>query len=315
MPGIIILIVVILVGAYFGIRKLESQRKEKENISQQTQEFLIAQQKEIESAKQEIEKLKSENKDTNQKINEKVNAVEQKINTRSETESNDLTIQASEINPYLMGVGEIMCYGSNPKSGSASIWNFDDGNGYALTNKHVVSGDGNCNLIIDGIGIYRLDKTSIRSWNSETDVALLKILLLEGVSDISAPISELNYKISYLRSCTEKMSLGSSIMVVGFPAFSETNTVINGTLSRQSSRTITNGIISAYDGTIQKPIGNLPAVNYFVSAKIDSGNSGGMVFSKDKNGLCVLGIPTWLSLGNFETQGLVQNIYNVMYKQ
>lgn len=59
----------------------------------------------------------------------------------------------------------------------------------------------------------------------------------------------------------------------------------------------------------------MPYPNYFVSAKVDSGNSGGVAFSKDSNGLCVLGIPTWLTIGNFETQGLVQNIHNVFYER
>jgi len=26
-------------------------------------------------------------------------------------------------------------------------------------------------------------------------------------------------------------------------------------------------------------------------------------------------MPTWLTIGNYETQGLIQNIYNVMYKK
>ena len=53
----------------------------------------------------------------------------------------------------------------------------------------------------------------------------------------------------------------------------------------------------------------------YVSAKIDSGNSGGIAFSKDSRGLCVLGIPTWLTVGNYETQGLIQNIHNAFYSK
>jgi len=61
--------------------------------------------------------------------------------------------------------------------------------------------------------------------------------------------------------------------------------------------------------------GELPYQNYFVSAKIDSGNSGGIAISKTTSGnLCLLGVPTWVSVGNYETQGLVQNINNIFSK-
>ena len=77
---------------------------------------------------------------------------------------------------------------------------------------------------------------------------------------------------------------------------------------------MSNGIISGYD-SIVKDTQKLPYSNYFVSAKIDSGNSGGIALSKNEKGLCVLGVPTWLTVGNYETQGLVQNIHNIYYKQ
>jgi hypothetical protein len=52
--------------------------------------------------------------------------------------------------------------------------------------------------------------------------------------------------------------------------------------------------------------------NFFVSAKIDSGNSGGIALAKDGQGVCTLGLPTWLTVGNYETQGLIQNIMNLL---
>jgi hypothetical protein len=81
----------------------------------------------------------------------------------------------------------------------------------------------------------------------------------------------------------------------------------NGKTATFSGRITTNGIISGYAPKI-----NSEYANYFVSAKIDSGNSGGIALSKDKNGLCVLGIPTWLNVGNYDTQGMIQNIHNIM---
>ncbi len=85
------------------------------------------------------------------------------------------------------------------------------------------------------------------------------------------------------------------------------------------SRTVTNGIISAYDNSIKfqnwgfTTTGSLPYGNYFVTNTIDHGNSGGIAISKYNGNLCVLGIPTWLNAGVSNNQGIVQNIQNVMY--
>jgi hypothetical protein len=96
---------------------------------------------------------------------------------------------------------------------------------------------------------------------------------------------------------------------MGFPSYAKRDATVNiegiGTVN-VIYRTTTNGIISGYDSSLP---GN---ANYFVSAKIDNGNSGGIALAKDASGLCVLGLPTWLTVGNYETQGLVQNITNVL---
>ena len=74
----------------------------------------------------------------------------------------------------------------------------------------------------------------------------------------------------------------------------------------------TNGTISGYDSSPQND--GLPYSNYYISATIDSGNSGGIAFSKDKNGLCLLGIPTWITTtGNYSNEGIVQNIDNITW--
>jgi hypothetical protein len=105
------------------------------------------------------------------------------------------------------------------------------------------------------------------------------------------------------------MPVGTPIVIIGFPAYAKRNTTLSidtiGTVN-VIYRTVTNGIISGYD-TSQKG-----EANYFVSAKIDNGNSGGMSLAKDADGLCILGLPTWLTVGNYETQGLIQNILNLL---
>lgn len=298
-PLLIAVIVVVFAvggGAYLGIKQYQISLKDKAQIQQQVE----AQQTALKRAQEEIEKLKKE----------------------QEIQPKDFSISALELEPYLTGVGEVECFGDEQKTGSASLWNLGEGIGSAvLTNYHVISGDGNCNITIGDsstdtkhAGMYRIDKSHLFSWNPDTDISALKIIPLDGASDFATPIPDLNYRISSLRRCSVRMQLGSSVVIVGFPAFSKRNIMVAGHLSSQSSRTITNGIISAHDTSLRKPIGNLPYPNYYISAKIDSGNSGGIALSKDASGLCVLGLPTWLSVGNYETQGVVQNIHNIFYK-
>lgn len=242
----------------------------------------------------------------------------------NQTDQNkNFNIETSEISPYLTGIGNIKCFNDDGSySGSGSLWNFGWSLGYSvLTNRHVISG-GSCSVRIDDPtkdtyhnGFFRIDNENIKSWNNSTDVATLKILYSlnfeEGADAtpeaLQKTISGLNFSISYLKKCPNEMPQGSPVVIVGYPAYAQQQ---NTSLT---PRIITNGIISGFDSSVAPPLGQLPYFNYFVSAKIDSGNSGGLAFSKNKDGLCILGIPTWLTVGNYETQGVIQNINNVMY--
>lgn len=245
------------------------------------------------------------------KQNQSKNEIKGNDNTDGGIITNDSSahiITANDIAPYLGGIVEILCSGNDASEGSGSLWYFDEIGYTVLTNKHVISTD-NCDMFPNGIlGVYNLDREYLL-WNSNTDVAVLKITTDATTEQISPDKSKLNYSIGKLRNCPEKMSLNSPIVLVGYPASTASQTS-SGSLSPQ---TITNGIISAYDTSARiKSAGDLKYENYFVSAKIDSGNSGGIAFSKDKNGMCLLGIPTWVSLGNYDTQGVIQNIWNIL---
>lgn len=243
----------------------------------------------------------------------------QNNNSSQAAQSSDIT--ATDINPYLTGVYQIIC---DNVSGSGSLWNIA-GDYYVLTNHHVITSpdpDGRCdvefydsknsNNLTNWYEVYPQQSDS--AWNNSTDVALLK-LFPETAVNLSwsvPPISALNYKISSLPKCPN-LAIGSPVVVLGYPAFGMTQVNIQDLSGVQATLIMTNGVISGYDSSDQKPIGNLPYPNYFVSATIDSGNSGGIAISKSFQGLCVLGIPTWISLGNYQTQGVIQNINNVMY--
>jgi hypothetical protein len=235
-------------------------------------------------------------------------------------------ISQFEIEPYIDAVAQLTCYGPNYTKASASLFKvYDKGNTMylILTNLHAIPENAvRCEISIQGRsgnywitkGNYNVDHTNILRFNNFTDVAVLKItsplILLEGQQYVDIP--NLNYKLSDLPLCSILHPLGSPVVVLGYPAFSEIETDIGGVKGTMSSFTITKGTISAYDSTPQ--INRLPDVNYFVTAKIDSGNSGGIALSKNKVGhLCVLGIPTWISLGVYENQGIVQSMHNVLY--
>ena len=204
-------------------------------------------------------------------------------------------------------------------SGSATLWNFPDMPHFILTNKHVVQGAENCVVVVSNkdsetLGVYSLNGTAI-TFNKNTDTAGVPIGTV--LSPTAPSLSTYNYSISSLRKCPSNISLGSPVVIIGFPAYARRDTeVALPTIGNVKTifRTVTNGIVSGYDTSDVAPIGNLKEPNFFISAKIDSGNSGGIAIAKDSDGLCVLGIPTWLTIGNYENQGLVQNIRNVLPK-
>ena len=292
---------------YFGVKQYQNSLKDKEQVQQQTD----AQQKALEQAQAEIEKLKQEGeiaKIKQQQLEQKVTNEQQKPKAQS------LSISTSEISNYIGGVTKVNCTNAE---GSGFLMNLDIGY-VTVTNDHVIAGNSSCAVLPESsggetLGHFQLNLSSPSDWNPYTDIAILKMSVTPAAQSWSKPISSLNYNLSNLRSCPLKMSVGSPVIVIGYPAFGKQQVQVEGYNSSISSRQVTEGIISGHDTSVESPIGNLPYSNYYVSAKIDSGNSGGIALSKDSNGLCLLGVATWLSLGNFETQGVVQNMRNVMY--
>jgi len=238
------------------------------------------------------------------------------------TQNNSSQITSTDIAPYLTGVVEVVCSKMNTSgveqpndTGSASLWSFSGGNYDVVTNEHVIAGNDQCYIYNTDVGAYNLDLSNIRIWNGLADEAIIPISLpsLQLIPDQTGlpPISKLNYGISSLRDCPSDMPQNSPVVVIGFPAFSSMLT--HNLENIYKNEITTNGTVSGYDSSPAN--GGLPDSNYYISATIDSGNSGGISFSKDSNGLCLLGIPTWItSTGNYSDEGIVQNIYNILYK-
>lgn len=197
------------------------------------------------------------------------------------------------INDMFDNVVSVTCFDANMSiisSGSGSLWNFHRSSNIVLTNRHVIVGN-YCFINGNDISFIKLD-TVIMDWNNETDVAALKII--DG--------DNLDYSLSNTKRCATKLPLASKVYVIGFPSYSKGKNGFN-------SLTVTTGIISSYKNNNDK----IPYSDYYIDAKIDSGNSGGLAFAEIDGELCTLGIPTAVSIGNYENQGIVQNINNVFW--
>lgn len=323
---ILVLIVLLLIGGmgYLGFnyyKNYQIQKSEKGKLAQENERLRLEKKQEVRQNAQnsELEKLKKE-------VESLKNLQNQSVQQQKSSPQN-LSISASELTSYLSGVIELSC--DDGLNGSGSLY---PGNS-VLTNAHVIEGQTWCivhttgenNIGDENYVIYIKDA---KRWNDKADVAVVKISYIENRSCVNeignpvicpkiTPIENLNYKIFNLPLCQIQIPIGSPIVVVGYPNFSSTSFDTYGIQGNQKTRTATNGIISGYHtNNAGNPLWkNFPYPNYFISAKIDSGSSGGIAFSKNENGLCILGIPTWLTIGNYETQGLVQNIHNILYKQ
>ena len=213
---------------------------------------------------------------------------------------------SSDVAPYLTAVGQVQCNqdGQPYDTGSGSVWRFSGSSqAYVLTNYHVIKGDDSCTFQIfptgsdSTQGTYDLDISSPMEWNDGTDAALVPITQIDASAAASSTsIANLNYSISALSLCPTQMPQEAPVAVLGFPA------------STQNAFTVLNGVVSGYDES------NPDAYyDYFTTAQVDNGDSGGVALSKYNDATCLLGIPTWLSVGENQVAGDIQDINNIFY--
>ena len=224
----------------------------------------------------------------------------------------------NDIRKYLQYVGWISCNDGkgNTWSGSGSIWKHNS-NYQFLTNYHVIEGAKMCQLVYSSdpnnsdaeepnAVLYDLDiDNALVEINDIVDYAIIGLKKISyGNIEDEPPSVDTNFK-----SCPKHLPLATSVFVVGFPATTQTMTQTQAGDVTSINLTVTNGIISSYD---DNPTSIYPDYNYFVTAKVDSGNSGGLAIADYKGGLCVMGIPTSVKLGNYEIQGMIQSINNII---
>jgi len=208
--------------------------------------------------------------------------------------------------------------------GKKSRDNFNYSDGYILTNAHVAvlkttTEETNRNLCRAGkqgesilpslkidanpyFGFFVYDKNT-DFLDDNKDIALLKKQRSPNEEDI------IKLKESLLKNyppCPKEKIIGSNIYIFGYPATGEeeqkkSNTDIFIPIPPNRNLIVSTGIISGIDSH----------ENYYTDAKIDSGSSGGLAVSKINGEICIVGIPTWASIGNIETLGMIQSFWKV----
>ncbi len=289
---------------------LAKQNNDRINEGKKSADLIATQQQALTQAESELAKTKN----NAEKTNAQLKVLTQTVSTQSKVPK-DIIISSNDLSPYLTSVVQVICSSKEGvSSGSGTLWTFKEAPHAIVTNYHVVKGAETCVAVMTNssntvTGIFSLEG-AIQTFNASIDEAILTIS--SSIFPTSLPITKYNYALSTMRQCPNTTPVGTPVVIIGYPAYAKRDSTLSistiGTVN-VIYRTVTNGIISGYDTS---QAGN---ANYFVSAKIDNGNSGGMALAKDSAGLCLLGLPTWLTVGNYETQGLVQNMTNVLPKR
>jgi len=310
-----VLILAIVIGGIFAYKEITERQKAQitslqENIELYRAEALEA----LGIVDAQTIALQAELSDTQENASELQAALDEQSSLPK-----DIVITSVDLAPYITGVVQVLCDDADGRttSGSGSLWKFSNIPYAVLTNEHVVSDTSFCIVHItdasnNTTGVFELN-TSNYTVNPDTDTAVLSIGAPLGDSTLAA--WTYNFSLSDLRTCPSNLPTGTPVVMMGFPSYARRSVEVDLPKVGEIAtiyRAVSNGIISGFDTVLVKPAGSLTYHNFFVSAKIDTGNSGGMALAKDENGLCTLGLPTWLSVGKYETQGLVQNILNVL---
>ena len=294
-PLLIAIIAGVLVlggGGYVGVKQYQSYQAEKARVAQEKEQEAQAiaevQQKALEQATAEIEKLKTENQATkNQQalLEKKVDQDRKNQSVQPSTQEIDLPALVKYWRPRIVHIQCEFRY-----TNTETVYLVQAGSGFMysysiMTNNHVlfeVSETGqviyapnSCTIKLpddnQSLTIYYREKINGYFGNDKS--------LDFGVMDVKNPTSYMKSIISAPspKLCSRKPSLGEKIVILGYPGIGARNDI-----------TVTEGIISGYDGDF-----------FITSAKVEHGNSGGAVILVKDN--CYLGIPTYVIEGEAET--------------
>ena len=232
---------------------------------------------------------------------QEVNSLEEIMKLFKEEESviEEYDVASTVVNIFCPYEGEKISLDSYGSGGSGTIISKS---GQVLTNSHIISQDEtSLDVNEEGCIVVFPDQSTglpkeaylaipyvIESLSDEYDLALLEIYdAYIGRDGESYGIFPKEFtEISDEFCDEEELKLGEPIKVYGYP-------LITGGYSL----TVTEGVFSAFN-----------EMGIYTSAKIDSGNSGGLAI--DERG-CFIGVPTAVSGGEHESYGLITPAYQV----
>jgi len=308
-------IIFIFGGFYFVNEKYLEYKIKLTQKEEQIQNILLSQQNEINKLKDEIGFFRLESGEQVDDLKRKLEAEESIRKTiESERETQNLIADKKIINleEQISLVGSKINLSSIIESwetkvvylecdfqlsnsnihystfGSGVLIKFDDLPTKVITNKHVLIGP----------AFYNLKSCNVRFFNNSTkyyvpveDMSVSSLGYDWGILDINNTDENIKNITSVpTKICDQKPNLGDEVLVLGYPGIGSKDGV-----------TATEGIISGFDG------------NYFItSAKVEQGNSGGAAILQKES--CLLGIPTYASLGQVESLARILDIWTVLIK-
>jgi S1-C subfamily serine protease len=270
--AVIILLALLLGGGYYLINKNSNDNQKR--IGTTSNGLQDEQQKEIDSLKEEVEKLKSQKPQTT------VKEVDRPSTKPSLT---------SIINQWRPRIAYIECawWGSNgvntESSGSGVLGpKTSDGRYFLLTNKHVVSNERSnpatqCHVWLPDISspyiiTADLERMMMEEISFDPNYDYGNIIINRPTQQIIFIANNSKYTV-----CERRANVGEQVLIMGYPG-----------IGSASDITVTEGIISGYEDGY-----------YITSAKVEKGNSGGAAILVEDN--CYLGIPSFAYSGQLES--------------
>jgi len=222
----------------------------------------------------------------------------------------DTELTVKEIKQISKSIVQIECLFGNLGSSSGSGHYTESG---VLTNAHVIIDE--LLITLSGVSpkclIFFPDlntgfsaaafEADINNPNSRSSMDLqngVDFSIVQLGTQIAGSRVNLAERISLINICEGDILTGTKVYVFGYPASAEGGGLI-----------VTEGIISGKKGMLffDKSGTLQTAYDYYTSAKIDQGNSGGLAVTKINGILCAVGMPTWLSRGSYENLGIIQS--------
>ncbi|GEM_PF-777027 len=293
---VIISLVALFGFAYFSFHASQSREVEQTKKLQQQIEQLVTKSQQEAAKSKTIEAKSAEEQQTAQAninaLNQKIGELQQKQQSGQPIVSTSLS--SADINKIISSVVRVIClsdsYETSLNIGSGTVWKFGDNPDYLVfTNAHVVSTTDGSNpycgvsfpILPSGIPYYSYHtEFDAMGYINGADWALLKLTF---PYDSQKSLTKIPVFSDYPQCKFSDVNIGDKVTVFGYPTAGGNNI------------TVTEGNISGFSGN-----------NYKVSSGIiDKGNSGGTaLLNKTK---CSLGIPTWVSVGEFSSVGIIQS--------